>query len=33
VEKNKAIRLASAKRTIEQLEEKAIDVNESSTNA
>jgi len=33
VEKNKAIRLASARRTIEQLEGKETDVNESSTNA
>ena len=33
VEKNKEIRLANARKTIEQLEEKTIDENESSTNA
>jgi tetratricopeptide (TPR) repeat protein len=33
IEKNREIRLANAKRTIEKLEEKAVDLNENSTNA
>ena len=33
VEKNKAIRLANAKKTIEKLEDKTNDPNESNTNA
>lgn len=33
IEKNKAIRLAAARKTIEELEGKSADINQSSTNA